>query len=88
MNIENRCLREEKANTIIEIDELTKKAAEKVKEIGIFNPFLHKEIVSYCNSIGGKIKVSENLEEVFGKLKENLRMLINDLGRFKEHKFS
>lgn len=80
--------REEKANIILETDMLTKKAAEKVKEIGISHPFLHKEIVSYCNPIGRKRKVSENLEEVFTKLMANLKELINEPERFKEHKFS
>lgn len=80
--------REEKANIILETDILTKRAVEKIKEIGISHPFLHKEIVSYCNPIGRKRKVSENLEEVFTKLKENLRQLINEPEKFKEHKFS
>ena len=80
--------REERAQTILETDALTKQAVEKVKEIGISHPFLHKEVVSYCNPIGRRRKVSENLEDIFSRLKENLRMLIGEPERFREHKFS
>lgn len=80
--------REERAQIILETDSLTKQAVEKVKEVGISHPFLHKEVVSYCNPIGKRRKVSENLEDVFAKLKENLRILIEEPERFKEHKFS
>lgn len=80
--------REERAQIILETDALTKQAVEKVKEIGISHPFLHKEVVSYCNPIGRRRKVSENLEDVFARLKENLRTLISEPERFREHKFS
>lgn len=80
--------REERAQIILETDSLTKQAVEKVKEIGISHPFLHKEVVSYCNPIGKKRKVQEKLEDVFAKLKENLRNLIAEPERFREHKFS
>ena len=81
-------LREERAETVLEIDRLVREAVEKIKEIGISHPFLHKEVVSFCNPLGRKRKVEETFEEAFEILKENLELLIENPERIRAHKFT
>lgn len=80
--------REKKAQIVLETDEATRQAVEKVKEIGISHPFLYREVISFCSPIGRKRKVTETLEEVFSKLKDNLEKLIREPERIRAHKFS
>jgi ParB family chromosome partitioning protein len=80
--------REKKAQIVLETDEATRQAVERVKEIGISHPFLYREVVSFCSPIGRKRKVTETLEEVFSKLKDNLEKLIEEPERIRAHKFS
>ncbi|MHC1636259.1 MAG: ParB/RepB/Spo0J family partition protein [Candidatus Methanospirareceae archaeon] len=80
--------REKKAEMVIEADRLTREATEKVKEIGITHPFIHREVVSFCSPIGRKRKLDLTLEEVFKQLQENLKKLIEQPERIREHKFS
>lgn len=80
--------RERKANLVLETDVLTREAVEKVKEIGISHPFLHREIVSFCSPIGRKRKLDVTLEEVFEKIMENLKELISEPERIRAHKFA
>jgi ParB family chromosome partitioning protein len=76
-------VRIKRADTLVEIDNIAKKAVEKIKEEGIDHPFLHKEVVSYCNPIGRKRKVEDNIEEVFDKLRYNLEYLLEHPESFK-----
>ena len=80
--------REKKAEMVMEADRLTREAVEKVKELGITHPFLHREIVSFCSPIGRRRKLDLTLEEVFEQLQENLKKLINQPERIRAHKFS
>lgn len=80
--------REKKAEMVLEADMLTREAVEKVKEIGISHPFLHREVVSFCSPIGRKRKLDLTLEEVFEQLQENLKKLIKQPERIRTHKFS
>jgi ParB family chromosome partitioning protein len=70
-------VREKRSNTLVEIDNIVKEVVDKIKEQGIDHPFLHKEIVSYCNPISRKRKVEENIEEVFDKLRCNIEYLLD-----------
>jgi len=80
--------RKERAKTLMELDDLARKAVEKVQELGINHPFLYKEIVSFCNPIGRRRKIEESFDEVMQTLKANLENLINEPGKIREHKFS
>ncbi|RLI05172.1 hypothetical protein DRO26_02940 [Candidatus Bathyarchaeota archaeon] len=80
--------REKKARLVLEVDEVTRTAVEKVKELGITHPFLYREVVSFCSPIGRKRKVEESLEDVFEKLKRNLEKLVAEPERIRAHKFS
>ena len=80
--------RKEKAKFLINLDNIAREAVEKVKSLGIFHPFLYKEIISFCNPIGRKRKVEENLEEVLTKLEENLKNLIQNPKKIRAHTFS
>ena len=80
--------REKKAQIVLEVDDVTRQAVEKVKEIGISHPFLYREVVSFCSPIGRKRKIEETLEDVFGKLKNNLMRLVEEPERIRTHKFS
>ncbi|RLG58605.1 hypothetical protein DRN86_05445 [Candidatus Geothermarchaeota archaeon] len=81
-------VREKRAKIVVNIDEVAKKAVEKVKELGITHPFLYREVVSFCNPIGRKRKVSISFEELFSQLKERLEELIENPEKIREHKFS
>lgn len=80
--------REKKAQIVIETDDATRRAVERVKEIGISHPFLYREVVSFCSPIGRKRKVTETLEDVFSRLKDNLETLAREPERIRAHKFS
>ena len=80
--------RKERAKTLMELDDLARKAVEKVQELGINHPFLYKEIVSFCNPIGRRRKIEESFDEVMQTLKANLENLINEPDKIREHKFS
>lgn len=68
--------REERACLVLEADEIARMAVERVKEIGITHPFVYREVVDFCNPVRKKREIKESIEEVFGKLKENLQDLI------------
>lgn len=80
--------RDERACLVLETDEIAKKAVERVKGIGISHPFVHKEVVAFCNPLKGKKKIEESVEGVFGKLKENLEKLIERPERIKLHELA
>ncbi|MEM3407629.1 MAG: ParB/RepB/Spo0J family partition protein [Nitrososphaerota archaeon] len=80
--------REERANIIIETDNIARKAIEKIREIGIDHPFLYKEVVSFCTPVKRKRKVEQSFNEMFDALKENLKSLISNPHKIREHKFS
>lgn len=80
--------REKKAQLVVEVDGVARVAVEKVKELGITHPFLHREVVSFCSPIGRKRKVEETLDEAFLKLKRNLEELTAEPERIRAHKFS
>lgn len=67
--------REERSRVVLEVDEVARRAVERVKETGITHPFVYREVVDFCNPIRGKKDVVESVEEVFVKLKENLQDL-------------
>lgn len=68
--------RGERADLVLEADDIARKAVERVKEIGITHPFVYREVVDYCNPIKRKREIEESIEEVLGKLKENLQDLV------------
>ncbi|RLF44899.1 MAG: hypothetical protein DRN29_07655 [Thermoplasmata archaeon] len=75
------------AQKLIELDTLARQAMERIEELGISHPFLYKEIISFCNPIGRKRKVDMNMEELIEILKMNLKELINNPERIREHEF-
>lgn len=81
-------VRGRRADIVLEVDDVARRAVERVKELGITHPFLHREVVSFCSPIGRRRKLTESMEEVFGKLKENLRLLEAEPERIRAHKFS
>lgn len=80
--------RKERANFLIELDDLARKAVEKVQEIGINHPFLYKEIISFCNPIGRRRKIEEGFEDVMRALKSNIENLLSEPDKIREHRFS
>jgi ParB family chromosome partitioning protein len=80
--------REERAEILIETDNIAREAIEKIKEIGIDHPFLYKEVVSFCTPVKRKRKVEQSFNEMFNTLKENLKNLISNPHKIREHKFS
>lgn len=80
--------REERARLILETDEVAKRAVERLKEIGISHPFVHKEVITFCNPLREKGRVERSIEEVFGELKENLEKLIERPERMRSHQFA
>ena len=80
--------RKERAKFLIELDDLARKAVEKVQEMGINHPFLYKEIISFCNPIGRRRKIEEGFEEVMQALKSNLENLVDEPERIREHRSS
>ncbi|GBC75078.1 hypothetical protein HRbin06_00391 [archaeon HR06] len=79
--------REKRADKVIRVDELVREAVEKVKNLGISHPFLHREIVSFCSPIGRKRKIDLAFNEVLDRLMENLKNLIMEPERIRSHKF-
>ena len=79
-------VRERRADIVINVDRVAREAVERVKELGIAHPFLHKEVVSFCNPIGRKRKVDLTMEEVFRRLKENLEDLVRNPEKIRMHK--
>ncbi len=75
------------AQKLIELDTLARQAMERIEEIGMSHPFLYKEIISFCNPIGRKRKVDMNMEELIEILRMNLKELINNPERMREHEF-
>jgi len=80
--------REERAEILIETDNIAREAIEKVREIGIDHPFLYKEVVSFCTPVKRKRKVEQSFNELFNTLKDNLKSLISNPHKIREHKFS
>jgi len=78
--------REKRAQLLLEIDTLVRRAVEKVEELGVSHPFLHREVVSYCNPLGRKRKVVETFDKVFEALKQNVEELIENPEKIREHK--
>jgi len=80
--------REKRAETVVETDEIARKAVEKVRELGIEHPFLYKEVVSFCTPVKRKRKVQQSFKELFDGLKKNLKDLISEPDKIRKHKFS
>ena len=68
--------RDDRANLVLETDEVARRAVERLKEIGISHPFVHKEAIAFCNPLREKGKVEKSIEEVFAELRKNLERLI------------
>lgn len=81
-------VRERRASIVLEVDSIAREAVERVKEIGISHPFLHKEVISFSNPIGRRRKVEESFEEVFEELRANLERLVANPEEIRAHKFS
>ncbi|MEM2088393.1 MAG: ParB N-terminal domain-containing protein [Thermoproteota archaeon] len=67
--------RERRAGVLIETDALTREVVKKVKELGVEHEFLYNEIVSFCNPMKRKRKVSQSFDGIFEALQKNLRNL-------------
>ena len=78
--------RDDRAHLVLETDEVARRAVEKLKEIGISHPFVHKEAIAFCNPLREKGKVEKSIEEVFAELRKNLERLIErpEKMRFRE----
>lgn len=69
--------RERRAEVIIGTDALTREVVKKVKELGVEHEFLYNEIISFCNPMKRKKKVSQTFDNIFNALQKNL----NDLAQ-------
>jgi ParB family chromosome partitioning protein len=67
--------RERRAEVIIETDALTREVVKKVKELGVEHEFLYNEVVSFCNPMKRKKKVSQSFDNIFSTLQKNLKDL-------------
>jgi len=67
--------RERRAGIIIETDDLTRDVVKKVKELGVEHEFLYNEVVSFCNPMKRKKKVSQSFDNIFSALQKNLKDL-------------
>jgi len=67
--------RERRAGVIIETDDLTREVVKKVKELGLEHEFLYNEVVSFCNPMKRKKKVSQSFDNIFSALQKNLKEL-------------
>jgi len=67
--------RERRAGVIIETDDLTRDVVKKVKELGVEHEFLYNEVVSFCNPMKRKKKVSQSFDNIFSALQKNLKDL-------------
>ncbi|MGQ9479031.1 MAG: ParB/RepB/Spo0J family partition protein [Thermoproteota archaeon] len=67
--------RERRAEVIIETDVLVREVMKKVKELGVEHEFLYNEIVSFCNPMKRKRKVSQSFDGILDALQKNLRNL-------------
>lgn len=79
-------IREKRAEALLEVESLVRQAVEKVEQLGISHPFLHREVVSYCNPIGRKRKVALTFDAVIQELKRNVERLIANPEKMKAHK--
>ncbi|MEM2940381.1 MAG: ParB/RepB/Spo0J family partition protein [Thermoproteota archaeon] len=73
--------RERRAEVIIETDALTREVVKKVKELGVEHEFLYNEVVSFCNPMKRKKKVSQSFDNIFSALQKNLKDLAQNPGR-------
>lgn len=78
-------IRQKRAETLLEIDTLVRQATQKVEELGVSHPFLYKEVVSFCNPIGRKRKVSHTFESAMQELRRNVEELIKNPEKIREH---
>ncbi|MGB9718087.1 MAG: ParB N-terminal domain-containing protein [Thermoproteota archaeon] len=67
--------RERRAGVIVETDELTREVVRKVRELGLEHEFIYNEVVSFCNPMKRKRKVSQSFDNIFSALQKNLRDL-------------
>ena len=68
--------RESRAGAVLEADELARRAVERLEEVGVSHPFIHREVVAFCDPIKRKREVTEEFGVVFERLKDKLRELI------------
>jgi len=80
--------RENRASMVLEADKMAREAVERLKEVGIIHPFIHKEAVSFCNPIRRKRKVDKSFEEIFAELRLNLQKLAEQPENLRSHKFA
>jgi ParB family chromosome partitioning protein len=80
--------REERAELLIETDNMAREAVDKVKALGIDHPFLYKEVVSFCTPSKRKRKVKETFDDTFDALKKNLKGIIAEPQKIRAHKFA
>ncbi len=73
--------RERRAGIIIETDDLTRDVVKKVKELGVEHEFLYNEVVSFCNPMKRKKKVSQSFDNIFSALQKNLKDLAQNPGK-------
>ncbi|MEM1554652.1 MAG: ParB/RepB/Spo0J family partition protein [Thermoproteota archaeon] len=67
--------RERRADIIIETDDLAREVVKKVKELGLEHEFLYNEVVSFCNPMKRKKKISQSFDSIFSSLQKNLKEL-------------
>lgn len=70
--------RERRAEVIIATDALTREVVKKMKELGVEREFLYNEIVSFCNPMKRKRKVSQSFDNIFNALQKNLNELASN----------
>lgn len=70
--------RRRRADIIIETDAITREVVKKVKELGVEHEFLYNEVVSLCNPMKRKRKVSQNFDGIFNALQKNLKDLASN----------
>lgn len=78
-------VRKQRAETLNKADAALKAAVQAIKtQLGNNNPFLFQEVVSYCNPIGRKRKVTLDFDTVMNEFIEKAEGLAKDPSSFKE----
>ena len=81
-------IRNSRSKDLLDVHAKAQETVSAINKIGIVHPFLYKEVVSYCNPIKGKRKITKNFDELICEIKANLEDLKLNPSNIRKHKFS
>jgi len=77
--------RERMAKVVLSVDEVARRAIDRLKDTGIMHSFIYGEVIAFCSPMGKRRKTVETFDAVFEKLKENLRNLAEKPEKFRHY---